>query len=131
MIRGWVSSRCDELAKARAGPFLGLVHGVVDEVLLDGVEPVRTLAALLREFTEELGSLVLLDDIRLAVENQILMIPDLSEEDFPKSGLKVSHFLFGMVARVLDHRGEPFLREKAAEEEIVAQSALGRNRLLD
>jgi len=45
-----------------------VVHSVVDEVLLVRAEPVA-LAAPLRELVEELGSLVLLDVIRLAMEN--------------------------------------------------------------
>ena len=83
MVLGGLDNQCDVLAKARDGPFLGLVHGVVDEVLLVGAEPVRALAVPLREFTEELGSLVLLDDVGLAVENRVSVVPDQPKEDFP------------------------------------------------
>ena len=69
VVLGGFDDQRNVLAQACGGPFLGFVHGVVDEVLLVGAEPVRTLVAPLRELTKELGSLVLLDDVGLVMED--------------------------------------------------------------
>ena len=107
MVLGSPHDEVDVFLQARRCPAAGIVHCVINEVLLVCSELARRILPPLGELIKELATLMFVSQGRLSVEDSVPVVPDGTEEHLPQACLEVSKALIGVISRHLYHRGEP------------------------
>ena len=85
MILGSPHDEVDVFSQARRCPAAGLVHCVVDEVLLVCSQPVHRVSPPLCELIKELATLIFVSQGRLSVEDSVPVVPDGTKEHLPQA----------------------------------------------
>ena len=96
MILGSPHDEVDVFSQARRCPAAGLVHCVINEVLLVCSESAHRISPPLGELIEELVTLIFVGQGRLSVEDGVPVVPYGAKEHLPQAYLEVGETLLGV-----------------------------------